>query len=50
MTVCMEYTAMTPYGRAGKRRREGAGSSCRENGWTSENFEKGDFAYEEKQI
>ena len=32
MTVCMGYTAMTPQGRAGKRRREGAGKPCRENG------------------
>ena len=32
MTVCMGYTAMTPQGRAGQRRREGVGSPCRENG------------------
>ena len=32
MTVCMGYTAMTPQERAGKRRREGAGNPCRENG------------------
>jgi len=32
MTVCMGYTAMTPQGRAGKRRRKGAGKPCRENG------------------
>ena len=31
MTVCMGYPAMTRR-RAGKRRREGAGSPCRENG------------------
>ena len=31
-TVCMGYTAMTPQGRAGKRRRKGAGNPCRENG------------------
>ena len=31
-TVCMGYTAMTPQGRAGKRRRKGAGKPCRENG------------------
>jgi len=34
MTVCMGYTAMTPQGRAGKRRRKGAGNPCRENGRT----------------
>ena len=34
MTVCMEYTAMTPQGRAGKRRRKGAGKLCGENGRT----------------
>ena len=33
-TVCMGYTAMTPQGRAGKRRRKGAGKPCRENGRT----------------
>ena len=32
MTVCMGYTAMTSQERAGKRRREGAGKPCRENG------------------
>jgi len=32
MTVCMGYTAMTPQGRAGKRRCEGAGSPFRKNG------------------
>ena len=32
MTVCMGYPAMTPQGRAGKRRRKGAGKPCRENG------------------
>ena len=32
MTVCMGYPAMTPQGRAGKRRRKGAGNPCRENG------------------
>ena len=32
MTVCMGYPAMTPQGRAGKRRRKGAGNSCREYG------------------
>ena len=31
-TVCMGYTAMTPQGRAGKRRWKGAGKPCRENG------------------
>ena len=34
MTVCMGYTAMTPQGRAGKRRQKGAGNPCRENGRT----------------
>ncbi len=34
MTVCMGYPAMTPQGRAGKRRRKVAGSPCRENGRT----------------
>ena len=34
MTVCMGYLAMTPQGRAGKRRRKGAGNLCRENGRT----------------
>ena len=34
MTVCMGYPAMTPQGRAGKRRRKGAGNPCRENGRT----------------
>ena len=32
MTVCMGYPAMTSQKRAGKRRREGAGNPCRENG------------------
>ena len=32
MTVCMGYPAMTPQGRARKRRRKGAGKPCRENG------------------
>ena len=32
MTVCMGYPAMTPQGRAGKRRRKVAESPCRENG------------------
>ena len=32
MTVCMGYTAMTPQGRAGKRRWKGAGNPRRENG------------------
>ncbi|MEQ2459790.1 hypothetical protein AAAT28_11525 [Faecalibacterium duncaniae] len=32
MTVCMGYPAMTPQGRAGKRRWKGAGNPCRENG------------------
>ena len=32
MTVCMGYPAMTPQGRAWKRRREGAGNLCGENG------------------
>jgi len=32
MTVCMRYTAKTLRRRAGKRRREGAGNPCRENG------------------
>ena len=32
MTVYMEYPAMTPQGRAGKRRWKGVGSPCRENG------------------
>jgi len=31
-TVCMGYPAMTLRRRAGKRRREGAGKPCRENG------------------
>jgi len=30
----MGYTAMTPQGRAGKRRRKGVGNPCRENGRT----------------
>ena len=32
MTVCMGYPAKTSQGRAGKRRREGAGKPCRDNG------------------
>jgi hypothetical protein len=40
MTVCMEYTAMTPQGRAGKRRRKGAGKPCRENGAPNINWSK----------
>ena len=32
MIVCMGYPAMTPQGRAGKRRWKGVGSPCRENG------------------
>lgn len=32
MTVYMGYPAMTPQGRAGKRRWKGVGSPCRENG------------------
>ena len=31
-TVCMGYPAMTPQGRAGKRRRKEAGKPCGENG------------------
>jgi len=34
MTVCMGYPAMALRRRAGKRRREGAGNPCRENGRT----------------
>ena len=40
MTVCMGYTAKTPQGRAGKRRREGAGKPCRENGAPNINWSK----------
>ena len=40
MTVCMEYTAMTPQGRAGQRRRKGAGKPCRENGAPNINWSK----------
>ena len=40
MTVCMGYTAMTPRGRAGKRRRKGAGNPCRENGAPNINWSK----------
>ena len=40
MTVCMGYTAMTPQGRAGKRRRKGAGKPCRENGALNINWSK----------
>ena len=40
MTVCMGYTAMTPQGRAGKRRRKGAGKPCRENGAPNINWSK----------
>ena len=39
-TVCMEYTAMTPQGRAGQRRRKGAGKPCRENGAPNINWSK----------
>ena len=38
MTVCMGYPAMTPQGRAGKRRRKGAGNPCRENGTPNANL------------
>ena len=40
MTVCMGYPAMTPQGRAGKRRRKGAGKPCRENGAPNINWSK----------
>ena len=40
MTVCMGYTAMTPQGRAGKRRRKGAGKPGRENGAPNINWSK----------
>ena len=40
MTVCMEYPAMTLRRRAGKRRREGAGKPCRENGAPNINWSK----------
>ena len=40
----------TLWGRAGKRRRKGAGKPCRENGRNTNRFLKGDFAYEEKQV
>ena len=40
MTVCMGYTAMTPQGRAGKRRWKGAGKPCRENGAPNINWSK----------
>ena len=50
MTVCMVYPAMTPQGRAGKRRRKGVGNPCKENGRNTNRFLKGDFAYEEKQV
>jgi len=40
MTVCMGYPAMTPQGRAGKRRRKGAGNPCRENGTPNINWSK----------
>jgi len=40
MTVCMEYTAMTPQGRAGKRRWKGVGKPCRENGAPNINWSK----------
>ena len=47
MTVCMGYPAMTPQGRAGKRRREGAGKPCRKNGIRKQTrFQKGWFAYD----
>ena len=39
-TVCMGYTAMTPQGRAGKRRRKGAGKPCGENGAPNINWSK----------
>ena len=39
-TVCMGYPAMTPQGRAGKRRRKGAGKPCRENGAPNINWSK----------
>ena len=42
MTVCMGYPAMTLTRRAGKRRRKGAGNPCRDNGWTTNKFLKGD--------
>ena len=45
MTVCMGYPAMTPQGRAGKRRWKGVGSPCRENGWSTNRFLKGDGAH-----
>lgn len=50
MTVRMEYPAMTPQERAGRRRRKGAGNPCGDNGRTTNKFLKGDFAYEEKQV
>ena len=40
MTVCMGYPAITPQGRAGKRRRKGAGNPCRENGTPNINWSK----------
>jgi len=40
MTVCMGYPAMTSQERAGKRRREGAGNPCRENGAPNVNWSK----------
>jgi hypothetical protein len=40
MTVCMEYPAMTLRRRAGKRRRKGAGTPCRENGTPNINWSK----------
>jgi hypothetical protein len=40
MTVCMGYPAMTSQKRAGKRRREGAGNPCRENGAPNINWSK----------
>jgi hypothetical protein len=40
MTVCMGYPAMTPQGRAGKRRRKGAGNPRRENGTLNINWSK----------
>ena len=40
MTVCMGYPAITPQGRAGKRRRKGAGKPCRENGAPNVNWSK----------
>ena len=42
MTICMGYPAMTPQGRAGKRRWKGAGNPCGENGTRKQTrFQKG---------